>query len=114
MSSAENQAIIRRMTEEVMNQGNLEVIDELYAPDTVFHVPGAPDILGRDATRQFLLGYRAAFPDVHMTVEDVFAVDDRVVERYTFAGTHQGALQGLAPTGKAVRVPGMLIARIEG
>src|SRR5947209_2318032 len=114
MATADNKSLIDRMMEEVMNQGNLEIIDELYTPDTVTHIPGASDLLGRDATRQLLLAYRTAFPDVHITAEDVFAADDRVVERYTFAGTHAGELQGIAPTGKAVSVPGIVIARIAG
>ena len=114
MSTAENQALIGRMMDEVMNQGNVGLIDELYPPDAVAHIPGAPVILGREGTRHLLLTYRTAFPDVHITAEDVFAADDRVVQRYTFAGTHTGDLQGIAPTGKAVSVPGMVIARIAG
>ncbi len=114
MSTEANKALFLRLNEEVMHQGNLAVVDELFTAAAVVHVPGAPDFLGRDGARQLFLAYRTAFPDVHITAEDLFAVDDRVVERYTFAGTHRGELQGIAPTGKAVRVPGMGVARIVG
>jgi predicted ester cyclase len=55
---------------------------------------------------------RAAFPDIHETVEDIIAEGDTVVTRTTWRGTHQGALLGIAPTGKHVSVSGIDISRV--
>ena len=114
MSAEQNTAVLRRQVDEVMNQGKVTVIDELFAPNIVQHAPGAPDIVGLDDFRHFIVAYRTAFPNVRMTIEDLVAADDRVVARYTFRGTQQGELMGIAPTGKAVNVPGVAIARFAG
>jgi predicted ester cyclase len=55
---------------------------------------------------------RAAFPDIHETIEDMLAEGDRVVTRSTWRGTHQGAFLGIAPTGKQVSVTGIDISRV--
>jgi len=67
---------------------------------------------GRDEFKQLLSLYITAFPDARFTVEDQIAEGDRVASRYTFRGTHQGELMGIAPTGKQVTVTGMIINRI--
>jgi predicted ester cyclase len=56
--------------------------------------------------------YRTAFPDMHVTIEDLIAEGDKVVVHQTFRATHGGHLQGIPPTGKQVRVSGVLITRI--
>ena len=48
MSTEDNKALIRRLIEEVWNQGNLAVFDELYAPDFIFHDPGLPQVRTRE------------------------------------------------------------------
>ena len=58
--------------------------------------------------------YRGAFPDLHMTIEDVIEQRDRVVIRWTGRGTHTGELNGLAPTDRTVEVTGITIQRIAG
>ena len=62
--------------------------------------------------RRIVDRFRAAFPDVHYTVEDQIAEGDKVVVRYRFRGTHLGAFQGMPPTGKQVTYTGILIYRI--
>jgi len=114
MSVEENKELGRRIIEEVGNQRQHALIDELYAPDVVGHAPGAPDAVGLEANRQFLLGWLNAFPDVHSTIDDLIAEGDKVVIRYTWRGSQRGELQGLAPTGKPVDVPGITILRVAG
>jgi predicted ester cyclase len=55
---------------------------------------------------------RTAFPDIHFTVEDLIAEDDKVVVRVTFRGTHQGIFMGIAPTGRQVTGIGVELARL--
>ena len=112
--SEENKSISRRVQEEAFNQGNLAVIDELVAADYVDHdlPPGFPD--GPEGYKQLVAMYRAAFPDVQMTIEDVIADGDKVALRWTATGTHQGELMGIPPTNKQVTVTGMDINRLAG
>ena len=110
MSTEENKAIDRRFTEEVWNQGNLAVVDELMSADYDGHDPAMP--AGSEGLKQFVLMYRSAFPDVHLTIEDQIAEGDTVVSRWTARGTHKGELMGIPPTGKQVTVTGMNIERI--
>jgi predicted ester cyclase len=112
--SEENKATVRRLMDEVWNQGNLDAIDESLAPDFVNHdaPPGLPS--DREGFKQLAVMYKAAFPDMHLHVEDQLAEGDMVVSRWSAHGTHQGELMGIAPTGKEVTVTGIDIDRFEG
>ena len=112
MSTEENKNLALRLIEEVINQGKLSVLDELITADAVDHSlpPGLPS--GREGVKLFLGMIRAAFPDIHETVEDLIAEGDTVVTRTTWHGTHQGPFLGIAPTGKQVSVSGIDISRL--
>ena len=110
MSTEENKAFMRRWIEGV-NQGNLEVLDELCIPDFVYH-NASQTMQGLEAFKQLLSMYLTAIPDLHLTQEDVIAEGDRVVTRQTYRGTHQGNLMGIPPTGKQLTLTGMAITRI--
>ena len=113
--SEENKTLVRREVEEVFSKGNLDAAEEIYAPGYVSHEPTSPeDIRGVDGARQFAAEFREAFPDLQVTVEDQFAEWDRVATRFTARGTHQGELEGIAPTGNRVEVTGLVISRITG
>jgi steroid delta-isomerase-like uncharacterized protein len=114
MSAEENKAIARHADEELFNRGNLEVADELFAPNFVYHDPASgEDWHGPESVKQYATMLRAAFPDLHYLVEDQVAEGDKVVTRYTASGTHWGELMGIAPTGNRVVITGISIARIE-
>jgi steroid delta-isomerase-like uncharacterized protein len=113
MSTEENKALARRVIEQMFNEGNLDVADELLALDYVDHDPSLPeDVHGPEGFKQYVGMYRAAFPDLHVQIEDQLAEGDRVATRWTGTGTHDGELAGIVPTGKRVTVPGMEIVRI--
>ena len=107
----ENKAILRRVADEVLNQKNLDLVDEFYATDYVNHIPPNPEIRGSEGFKQFFAMQFAAFPDFHLTAEDVLAEGDKVVLRWTFTGTHEGELMGIPPTGKQVTYTGIVINR---
>ena len=89
-------------------------MDELTAAGFVNHDPADPtESRGPAGAKAFITGYRTAFPDLHITIEDVIADGDKVMMRWTSRGTHRGVLMGLAPTGKQVEVTGMSIDRFE-
>ena len=110
MSTEENKAKVRRIIEEVWNRGNLAILDELIAPNCVFHDPRST-LHGPEGIKRYVMMYRIAFPDVHFTIDDLIAEGERVVIRWTVTGTHKGELQGIAPTGKHVTVTGMVMSR---
>ena len=110
----ENKALVRRVLEEVWNQGKLEVIDEIYAADFVIHTPGNPDIHGPEGFKQFVTMYRTAFPDVQFTIEDQIAEGDKVVTRWSTTATHKGELMGIPPTGLPAPTTGVSIGRCAG
>jgi predicted ester cyclase len=88
VSEHNNKAIVRRLIEEVLNGGRLEVLDELYAPEL------AP------AARRWITPFRASFPDVHMEILELIAEGDAVVSRFTCSATHLGEWLGHPPTGR--------------
>jgi steroid delta-isomerase-like uncharacterized protein len=111
--SEENKAVVQRFNElidEFWRTGDADVFDEVLAPEFVYHSPGAPPDLG--GFKQLLPMFRAAFPDMRGTVEDLIAEGDKVVDRMTFQATHQGELMGIPPTGNTVTVTEMHISRI--
>jgi steroid delta-isomerase-like uncharacterized protein len=111
MSAEENKALVRRFVEEFWNEGNMATADELMAPDAEIHMPTG-ELVDLDGLKGFAGAFRESFPDWHSTFEELIAEGDRVAERWTGRGTHRGALQSIAPTGKRVEVPGSVFYRI--
>jgi len=111
--SEELKAISRRLIEEVWNKGDLDVVDELIASDYVFHDPAAPEVRGPEGLKQLVSMYRTAYPDLHFTIEDQIAEGDKVANRWTATGTHQGELMGIPATGEQVTTTGISITRYE-
>ena len=112
--SEENKAVSRRVVEEAISRGNLDVLDDLVDPSYVGHDPASPEeIRGPEGVKQQIQGYRSAFPDLEIRIEDQVAEGDRVASRWSARGTHQGELFGIPPTGKESRVSGITIDRIQ-
>jgi steroid delta-isomerase-like uncharacterized protein len=111
--SADTKAIARRFLEEAFNSGNLDVVDELVAPEFVNHDAALPEPgVGIEAAKASITGYREAFPDLRLTIEQQLAEGEYVTTRWSARGTHQGNLMGMAPTGKQATVAGITIDRI--
>jgi steroid delta-isomerase-like uncharacterized protein len=109
----DNKLLVRRLVEEVFNQGRHDLVDEFYAPDLVAHDPAYPaELLGVGGLKQLLHMYRIAFPDQRYTIDDIFSDGDRVAFRWNVTGTDRGGLMGRAPTGKRVSATGISILQI--
>jgi steroid delta-isomerase-like uncharacterized protein len=112
--SAENETIVRRFFDEVCNDRQLDVADELFVPDHVYHDPQIPGTQpGPEGMKQTIGTYQLAFPDAHWEVVEMLSAGDRVVTRWIGSGTHGGELMGIAPTGREVSVPGHWIHHVE-
>lgn len=97
------------------NQANhLEAFDSYFTADCQIHeyLPGLPEPMNRAIYEQFIAGFRAALPDIHNQLEDIFANGDRVTMRWTGYGTHTGAeLMQIPAGGKSVKAQGIYILR---
>lgn len=108
-----NKELVRRLTEKAFNEGDLSEIGRYFAADYVVHAPGLPPLPpGPESFRQAVSLWRTAFPDVHVTIEDVAGEGDRVYCRFTTRGTHRGPLMGIPPTGRPVTVHEMSCHRV--
>jgi steroid delta-isomerase-like uncharacterized protein len=101
MSTEQNKATLARHYTEVMDQGRLEVVDQIFASSFVDHDAdnSSHDLAG---AKRFFVMARSAFPDASTKVEDMIAEGDRVVARLTITGTHRGEFMGASPTGRQV------------
>jgi steroid delta-isomerase-like uncharacterized protein len=108
-----NKAIFRRYIEEVWNQGNLEVADEIFDRYVSHQPDGSVLERGPEDVKRFVSEFRAAFPDLRLSIEEQIADGDKVVIRATFRGTHQREFRSMAPTGKEVEVKGITIFRFS-
>ena len=109
MSTEEsNKALFRRYFDEGTNRGNLDVVEELFAPDYKHHDPANPDVIvGNEGVRRHIQTLRGAFPDITIQIEDMVAQGDKVVIRWTANVTHTGDYFGIPPTGKSATITGM-------
>lgn len=113
MTADENKKTARRIVIEVINGGNLDLVDKLIAANFVEHAapPGVPQ--GPDGFRAMIPTLRSAFPDLEYTIEDQVAEGDRVAQRLVGHGTMQGSFMGMPPTGKRAEWQEMHIHRFD-
>ena len=107
-----NKAIYRRYIQQVFNEGRVDLLDELLAPSYVYHEAPPGTLPGAEGIRQVVSMFRAAFPDLEITIDDQIAEVDKVCSRATTRGTHQGEIFGIPATGNVVAMTGMTIVRI--
>ena len=108
----EVRAILQRMFEEIINRGNLEVANELFAEDFIDHGPMG-DIHGREAFKQLVAQWRSAVPDVHCELENIFSEGDLAGWLVRTTGTHTGDDLGFPATGKRFETVSANIGRFR-
>jgi steroid delta-isomerase-like uncharacterized protein len=107
MSIKENKSIVRRYLA-VFNEKNVDVLDAFVAADLDHHGFGTSTLEGYKRSLADTFG---SFPDVHYTIHDVIAEDEKVTARWTGSGTQKGEVFGIPPTGKQVTWTGINIFR---
>lgn len=110
--SESHKEVIRRFIEEANNQGDLSILNELVHPDYVFRSP-SEELHGPDELKVFFAGFRSAFPDLHLHIDELVVEDDKTVTRFTLTGTHDGELMGIPATGKPAKINGMVLSRFR-
>jgi steroid delta-isomerase-like uncharacterized protein len=112
MSQQDNIAATERLGAAV-NSGNLDALHEVFAPNVTDRDPASDQAPGPEGFIQFFTGFRAAFPDLSISVEQLVADEDNVAIAYTVTGTHRGDFLGIPATGKSIKARGVQIARFE-
>jgi steroid delta-isomerase-like uncharacterized protein len=114
MSTEANKQLVNRFFDEVCNGRKLDVADQLFTTTHRYNDPAIPGVPpGPDGMKQVIATYQNGFSNAHWQVEDQFAEGNTVVTRWTGQGTQDGELNGIPPTQRPVRVPGIWIHRIE-
>ena len=113
VTTVQHKSIIRRILDEAFNQGNLAIVDELVAPDSISHHMSWGMPANRMGLKQLIAMLRTAFPDLRCTVEDEINQDDKAAAHWKMRGTHRGQFLGNPPTSKPIVVQGLIYARIE-
>lgn len=109
---SENKSVVLRSEAELWSKGNLAAADELYSPDFVCHFVVGPEWRGVQGIKDVVARHRRSFPNWNEKVEDIVAEGDRVVIRFTSTGTQEGEFEGIAPTGKKVKIVEVAIFRL--
>jgi steroid delta-isomerase-like uncharacterized protein len=114
MTTESNRAFVLRFYEEVWNRGNVDVVHEVFAAGYVRHdLRPSAALPGPQGQAKIAAEFRAAFPDLRMTVDLIVAEDDLVAARWTTSGTHTGPWADVAATGAHVTFSGMNVFRFH-
>jgi steroid delta-isomerase-like uncharacterized protein len=105
-----NKDLVQRFVDRFWNSGEMAAIGMEMAVDAVIH---SPPVGNTEGLKEFNRVLRTAFPDWHSTPEEMVAEGEYLVERWTGRGTHRGEFQGISPTGRQVKVPGVVFYRIQ-
>ncbi len=109
MGTSDIDRLLQRYTVDAWSRGDFSGFDEIIAEDYVLE----PGMVGPDEFKAVVRTYRGAFPDLTLTVLETVAEGDRIAYRWQMRGTHQGAYQGIAPTGRQVTGTGMTFLRLR-
>jgi len=110
-----NKSLVRRWFREVWNEGREATIDELFAETGVAYGLGdrEGEVRGPAALKPFVRNLRSTLPDLHISIQDIMAEEDKVMVRVQLEGTHTGSGLGVPPSGRKVRVAGIVVIRIS-
>ncbi len=103
--------LIHRIFENAFNLGDFAAVDELLAPDSITHMTAWRLANNRTGLKQFIASFRLAFPDLNCTIIDEIYEGNKLAMYWILNGTQRGPFLGNQPTGRPVRVEGMIFAR---
>ena len=110
----DNATVARRYMTEIWGKGDLDVVDELVAPEIVLRDPLSPEVRGIEAVRERVRDMTATFSNGSITIDEIIVSGDRAVVCHTWRGVHRGELFGVPGTGRTLTVKVVELLRIEG
>ncbi|MFB9948667.1 ester cyclase [Rhizobium puerariae] len=111
--TAESKKVIHDYYRRVWEDGDVSAIPALFAPGYVNHAGARGTLKGPEGILANYRSLKDAFPDVAFTLDLVISEGSRVCAYYTMTGTHKGTFMNIAPTGNAVKVPGIGIYEVR-
>jgi steroid delta-isomerase-like uncharacterized protein len=111
MATDQNKNFVDRFFDEMCNRQKLNLADELFSANHIYHDPQTPTGPGPEGMKQVISTYQTAFPDAHWKVVHTIVSGDEIITRWQGTGTHKKELNGIPPTGKSVKVDGIWIHR---
>ena len=108
--SERNKILARRFYDEILNDRKMDVVNEILSPEYTDHSATAP---GRENFKTYFATITSVFPDIKVTVEDLFSNGDKVAARLTIYGTQLGSFRGFPPTGTQATWAGIDILHIS-
>jgi steroid delta-isomerase-like uncharacterized protein len=111
--SADPKAVARRYFKDVWTEGQLDVIDDIMAPEVVGQDGNGPAMKGTAAIKGFVAAMRQAFPDASFTLTHQAVDGDLVATRWVCQATHQGEFRGIPATGNVVSMTGVHLHRVR-
>lgn len=99
--------------DEIINTGNLELINDTHFTDDITLVMSPENIVGIDGFKDYYSNFVTGFSDVEFTMVDVFGQDDKIVKHWNFKGTHSGDFFGIPASGKSVDVEGTTLVKMK-
>jgi predicted ester cyclase len=112
MSIEDNKSLVRRYYEQVVNTGNIDLVESFISPEYVENYDGERHAAGIEGAKEHILGVRMTYPDLHLTIDQQIAEGEWVATCITMRGTHLGSWLGIQPTGKPVVMTGVNIDRV--
>jgi steroid delta-isomerase-like uncharacterized protein len=113
--SDQSKRIARRYFEELLNAGNIEIADEIFDPDCVLIAPPIPQgVRGAATLKEVVRGMRLTFSDLHFTITEEIAEDEKAAVRWTMRGTQQREWLGIPAGGRDVCMTGIDILELSG
>ncbi len=114
MSTQQNIQQTKKLFDEIYSKGHLNLLNEFFDSHIKLRDPAAPGFKGGlSEYKERETMYKNAFPNKQLKIDDIFAVDDKVVATWTCTGAHKGELQGISPTNKSIKVTGITIFRFD-
>ncbi len=113
MDQLENNKLLVQRYHAATNSHALDELDTIFSPNFINFAAGFPPIQGRDAMKSLIQELLSAFPDWHVTVEDIFGEGDKVVVRWKLLATHTHDYKDIPATGKKIQAEGIHIDQIE-
>jgi steroid delta-isomerase-like uncharacterized protein len=107
----DNIKMYTKVWDEILNKGNIDMIDTHFAEDYV-NKTVTSTVKGQAEAKEFFGAFLTGFSDINFVVDEIFGVDDRVVKRWTFNGTHSGEFAGIPATGNKITLKGVSVSRI--
>jgi steroid delta-isomerase-like uncharacterized protein len=113
-SGADPKALVEQSLE-VWNKGSMTLVDELYTPGFKLHLVNQLNEVqdGTEAFKGYVNFLRTAYPDMKIAPDELVVSDDKVIMLMNFTGTNTGPRGDVPPTGKNVKVSGVIITRID-